>query len=422
MSNLLLNLASKIKLFHFFFVATFLSGTLAFSQPDGQQLFKSKCSSCHTITDKKLIGPGLQGVNDKYDREWLLQWIRNNVEFQKENALARQVFEENGKLPMNTFPELKDEDIIAILDYIASPPQETTAGAGAAGGGEGAYETEAEDESFTFLVLVGVIVLLLVITSILRNVKFSLSRLIAEKNNQPVQPMPGLFDSFKTWAQGNKKIVALLVIIVLAFGAKAAWDSLLQVGIYQGYEPAQPIEFSHKIHAGINKIDCNYCHTSARHSKTSGIPSANVCMNCHKYISEGSVTGTEEIAKIYKALDYDPTLQKYGDNPKPIKWIKVHNLPDHVYFNHSQHVSVGKLQCQVCHGPVEEMDVIQQYAPLTMGWCINCHRETGVKMEGSEYYDEIHSRLPENFVKEFMKDGKITVEELGGTECAKCHY
>jgi mono/diheme cytochrome c family protein len=421
MSNLLLKITGKTKWSHALFVVFFLSGSLAFSQPDGKQLFKTKCASCHSIGSNQVIGPGLQGVNDKYEQEWLLKWVKNNVDFQKEDELARQVFEDNGKKPMNTFPELKDEDILAILDYIANPPVEETAG-GAPGQGGSVANAQEEDSTFSMLILAGIVILLIVITSLLRNVKFSLTKLVAEKDGGEEPENVGVLKGAQNWAAGNKKIVALIIIGVLAFGAKAGWDSLLKIGVYEGYKPEQPIKFSHEIHAGINKIDCNYCHSSARHSKTSGIPSANVCMNCHKYISEGATTGKEEIAKIYKALDYDPTLQTYGDNPMPIKWIKVHNLPDHVFFSHAQHVTVGGVECQKCHGPVEKMPVVEQYAPLTMGWCINCHRETGVKTEDNGYYDEIHARLPKNFAKEFMEDGKITVDELGGIECAKCHY
>jgi hypothetical protein len=141
-------------------------------------------------------------------------------------------------------------------------------------------------------------------------------------------------------------------------------------------------------------------------------------MNCHKGIKEGTLTGTTEISKIYAALDYNPETQTYGPNPKPIKWTRVHNLPDFAYFNHSQHVKVGGVMCQTCHGPVEEMTVAKQFAPLTMSWCINCHRETEVKMAGNHYYDKYHKYLS----NKYGADAKITVEKIGGTECGRCHY
>ena len=150
----------------------------------------------------------------------------------------------------------------------------------------------------------------------------------------------------------------------------------MSIGISQGYQPDQPIAYSHKLHAGEMQISCIYCHSGAERGKTAGIPSANVCMNCHKFVRKGPTTGTAEIAKIYKALDYDPDKGTYGPNQKPIQWVRVHNLPDFAYFNHSQHFVVGKIACQTCHGQVQDsMTVAMQYSPLTMQWCINCHRD-----------------------------------------------
>lgn len=201
----------------------------------------------------------------------------------------------------------------------------------------------------------------------------------------------------------------------------------MQVGVDQGYMPIQPIHYSHKIHAGDNKIECKYCHSSARVSKHSGIPSLNVCMNCHKSISEvaeGTATADYskefydgEIKKLYKAVGWDESSQSYTGETEPVKWVRIHNLPDFAYFNHSQHVSVAGIECQKCHGPVEEMEIMYQHAPLTMGWCINCHRETNVKMEGNEYYDKIHKELS----KKYGVD-KLTAAQMGGLECGKCHY
>ena len=141
-------------------------------------------------------------------------------------------------------------------------------------------------------------------------------------------------------------------------------------------------------------------------------------MNCHSQIKNvGGEDGvSEEIAKIYAAIDYDPETQTYGTNTKPIEWIRVHNLPDLAYFNHSQHVKVAELECETCHGPIQEMEVVYQYSNLTMGWCINCHRETDVNTKGNEYYDKL-VKLHSEQSKEPMK-----VEDIGGLECAKCHY
>jgi len=202
------------------------------------------------------------------------------------------------------------------------------------------------------------------------------------------------------------------------YGSVKAWYGLMDIGVTQGYKPEQPIKYSHKLHAGDMKISCIYCHSGAEKGKTAGIPSAMVCMNCHKYIQEGPVYGKEEINKIYAALDYDPATQKYGPNQKPIQWVRVHNLPDLAYFNHSQHVKVGKIECQTCHGPVQEMDTLKQFSSLTMGWCIDCHRTTEVKMDGNAYYNDYHKKLSEKYGPE----AKLTVEHIGGTECSRCHY
>jgi hypothetical protein len=215
---------------------------------------------------------------------------------------------------------------------------------------------------------------------------------------------------------------------LLLAGAYLVFGYLSQIGVDQGYAPVQPIHYSHKIHAGDNQIDCNYCHSSARKSKTSGIPSLNVCMNCHKNISEyageedlekGYTTEfyNKEIAKLYDAVGWDVDDQSYTGVEKPVKWVRIHNLPDFVYYNHSQHVTVAGLECQTCHGPVEEMEIMYQYSPLTMGWCLNCHKTTNVKVADNEYYTKIHEALS----KKYGVD-QLTVAQMGGLECGKCHY
>jgi len=228
--------------------------------------------------------------------------------------------------------------------------------------------------------------------------------------------------------------VLVTVIFLLLGSAYFAYGWMMQVGVDQGYAPIQPIHYSHKIHAGVNKIECKYCHSSARVSKHSGIPSLNVCMNCHKsiYDYKGSEEGpsqedlangytnefyTKEIKKLYKAVGWDEENQKYTGESKPVEWVRIHNLPDFAYFNHSQHVSVAGIECQTCHGPVEEMEIMYQYAPLTMGWCINCHRETNVKVEGNAYYEKIHAELSKKYGVE-----TLTAAQMGGLECGKCHY
>ena len=422
--KLLLFTKSKVHfqaLFVFLFLFSFSSSKLA-AQEDGGKLFKSYCAACHSTGTNALVGPGLAGIGDKYEREWLYNWIKDSqglIESGDADAVA--VFEEFNKVPMPAQP-VNNEQIDAILDFIkaseaaapaaevvvAETTSESTSGDGSSDGG--------------LFVVLGLIILFLIVISILRGVSHSIQTVRAEQIGAQNPEERTMLQAFFDWINSNKTIVALISIVILSFVAKLGWDAAVDIGIYTGYQPEQPIKFSHKLHAGTNGIDCNYCHSSASFSKSAGIPSPNLCMNCHTYIQEGPQYGKEEIAKIYAALDFDPVTKKYGTNQKPIKWVKVHNLPDHVYFNHSQHVTVGKIACQKCHGPVEEFTVGKQHESLTMGWCIDCHRETKVQMTDNGYYDEIHKRLPEKLKAQYLEDGTITVSELGGIECAKCHY
>ena len=398
-----------------FFIAFCISTSNVQAQ-DGEKLFKSYCASCHSPGAKKLVGPGLKGVGDKYKKEWLYKWIKNSsalIASGDEQAIA--TYEENNKVLMPAQP-VGNEQIDAILDYVANYVPLVT------GDPESPTDDLVQEESTSPYLIMGLMVVFLIIIIVFRKVQYIFKAANARDGGNEVPEETTLVEAIGVSITENKTIFALLGIVALAMFAKVGWNSAFEVGVYTGYEPEQPIKFSHKLHAGENGIDCNYCHNSASYSKSAGIPSPNLCMNCHTYIQEGPQYGTEEISKIYAALDFDPVTKTYGPNTKPIKWVKVHNLPDHVYFNHSQHVSVGKIACQKCHGPVETYTVGKQHAELTMGWCINCHRETKVQMADNGYYDEIHKRLPEELRKQYLEDGTITVSELGGIECAKCHY
>jgi mono/diheme cytochrome c family protein len=385
----------------------------------GEKLFKNNCAQCHKVTDQKLVGPGLKGVADRVPKPaeaWLIKWIKNSQSLVKAgDAYAVKIFEEYNKSVMPS-QAVTDDEIKSILAYIANPPADPKAAATTTATSDGA--TTKTDSSTVLYFLLGLILLFLILISVLNGVKNSLQRLVNNKEGIP-EPVQVSYDTayFKNWARTNKKIVALGLIVVVSYGAKAAWNGMMGIGIYEGYAPEQPINFSHKIHAGQNAINCVYCHSGVEKSKISNVPSANVCMNCHKAIQEGPVAGKKEIAKIYAALDYDPAKDTYGPNPKPIKWIKVHQLPEHAYFNHAQHVTVGKQECTTCHGPIAEMDTVRQFTPLTMGWCIDCHRKTEVKMEGNPYYNKLHEELKKTYGKK-----PITVSMMGGIECGKCHY
>lgn len=152
----------------------------------------------------------------------------------------------------------------------------------------------------------------------------------------------------------------------------------------QGYEPTQPIEFSHALHAGTRQIDCQYCHYDAERSRHAGIPSAETCMNCHTQV----LTDRPQIQE----------LARHVDSGEPIAWERVHRLPDFVYFNHSWHLNAG-LQCTQCHGEVGQMARVWQDQPLTMGWCLDCHRQH-------------NSQLGPD----------VDPERRASTDCAACHY
>jgi cytochrome c553 len=381
----------------------------AFSQADGEQLYKQNCTACHTIGGGRLVGPDLSGVTDKRESDWLKLWITSSADLiASGDADAIAIFEEYNKTVMTAF-DFSDEELTALLGYLANPPVKDDV---VAAGGNAVMADQGMSTS-TKLMLIALVLLILVF--VLSSVKNSLKESLGYDTETISETVTKQTKAFLA-NNINKLFVGLFVMIVVL---KFVFDTLMGVGVTTNYQPEQPIAFSHKIHAGDNGIDCNYCHSSARSSKTSGIPSANVCMNCHANITSGTNTGTAEIQKIYDAIGYDPDTRTYieGYEQQPIKWVRIHNLPDFAYFNHSQHVTVGKLECQECHGPVQEMDVVKQESLMTMGWCINCHRETEVKMEGNDYYTSMHEKMKEKYAGQ-----KITVDKIGGLECGKCHY
>ena len=396
-------------------------------QKEGRKLFKSLCASCHKL-DRKLIGPALAGVEGRRENDWLKAWIKNNAELRASgdrDAIA--IFEEYNGSSMNAFPQLSDQQIDDILYYTTVGEIAKKPAPGEVVVGGQVLERTGPPDWLIYFLAGAIVVAFLMIAILLKQV----SEL--KGNKRPDNHSNLKRDLQELWAgiKKNTFLKVLATIFSILMGIYIVFGMLFTVGVDQGYQPIQPIAFSHKIHSGENKIDCQYCHSSAKHSKHSGIPSVNVCMNCHKAIAEVA-EGTEiqwngqtygkkqldqEIAKVYNAAGWDPEELEYTGKEKPVKWIRIHNLPDFVYYNHAQHVTVAGLKCQKCHGPVEEMDEMYQYSPLTMGWCINCHRETNVDLKGNEYYAKIHDQLAKQYGVE-----KVTIAQLGGLECGKCHY
>lgn len=380
---------------------------------EGMALFKSNCTSCHAIS-RKLIGPALANAWGNWEsEEKMISWIRNSQALIKSgDSYANSLFNEYNQSVMSSFVQLNDEQVVNVIDYIRAATDNTWPSSAAP------VEVVADGSNTasapTNLVLYVLIGFLLGVALLTWRVISKMNKIVSEKNGEPVKES----DPFLVRLYSKKTFSILAILLVIFIGYNLA-KGAIGLGRSQGYEPTQPIKFSHALHAGQNQIDCKYCHSGAEKSKHSVIPAVNVCMNCHKYVQEGPKYGKEEIAKIYEASGWDADKGQYVREAKPIEWVKIHNLPDHVYFNHSQHVNAGGVECQTCHGPIQEMEVVKQFAPLSMGWCINCHRQTEVKFADNEYYS-IFEKYHED-IKNGSRKG-VTVEDIGGTECQKCHY
>ena len=435
----------------------------------GKALFLNQCATCHAKDMKtKLTGPALAGVEDRWSafpRTELYAWIRNSQALvAKGHPRAVAVFNENNKSVMTSFPNIKDEEIENILAYIseAAKPQVAVAD-------KNATSTKKEESGTSwwywvlFLTLGGLVLIMTRVISYLHQ----LTEVRSGNTDAKRRTLADLLTS--------RGVISFLVFLLVVLGMFTTVNNAISMSRQQGYKPTQPIKFSHAIHAGQQKIDCQYCHDGARRSKHSIIPAANTCMNCHKAVKVGTQTGTSEITKIFASIGYDPNTDTYianydqrkenevaalykkwigsqvkASNDKasagemnaiadqqwediktslthankpnvagPIEWVRVHNLPDHAYFNHAQHVTVGKVACQKCHGKVEEMEVLGQFSPLSMGWCVNCHRQTEVQFKDNDYY-KTYARYHDELNKGERE--KVTVEDIGGLECQKCHY
>lgn len=463
-----------LKLFNLVALITFfaINSVSAEVSPDaGKTLFKNYCASCHAKNMKTaLTGPALAGSQERWgDDEALYAWIRNSqAMIASGHPRATELWNEYKPTVMTAFPNLTDDEIGSLLAYVNGVADGTYGAVpGPPAGDKGITPTEEKSNTWIYAALAAFLGLLALL----------LSRIIGNLNSMAAAKEGRIVAQKTIWETlTSKGIVSLLLFALVILGGYTVVNKTIDFGRQQGYAPDQPIKFSHATHAGINKIECQYCHDGARRSKHSVIPAANTCMNCHKAIKVGSEYGTAEISKIYASIGFDPVSNKYIENYEtlpqedvkaiytkwiesayleeteladldaegqrvvdeqwtgivnsltndqkktvqgPIEWIRIHNLPDHAYFNHAQHVSVGKVECQTCHGPVETMDVVKQHTPLSMGWCINCHRQTEVKFGENDYYSS-YAKFHEE-----LQDGtreKVTVSDIGGLECQKCHY
>jgi mono/diheme cytochrome c family protein len=392
----------------------------------GKALFQGKCASCHNIF-KDGTGPALMNLEERHkwaDHNELLKWINNPSVYIEGDAYAQGLKAKYGNV-MTAFGDITLKNVDDIVAYINDEVAKKAKGPDVTPG------APTPDSSNQNAIIFGVISLILaIIALILMQVNSNLKKM-SDDVEGILRPEPVPF-------YRNKVYIAMAAIVFFIVGGFMVTKGAIGLGRQTNYQPEQPIYYSHKVHAGINQINCLYCHGSAMESKHAAIPSVNVCMNCHKaintyekgpklYTEDGKeVDGTAEIQKLYEYAGFDPANAAKWDPSmaKPIQWIKIHNLPDHVYFNHSQHVKAGNVQCQSCHGEITAMDEVKQVSELSMGWCVNCHRQTKVNFNYSDSTGNQFYSIYEKFHND-IKSGKmdsVTVKDIGGLECQKCHY
>lgn len=403
-------------------VLTLVVSAIYVSAQDGKALFTSMCASCHHPT-KEGTGPALAGVQERHkwsDIKELTAWVNNPGAYMAKDEYTQGLLAKY-KSMMTPFPTLKEADVQAIVDYVNTAAQPKTPTGG---------DTAAKPEGNQNAIIFGVISLILaIIALIMMQVNSNLKKMSDDAEGiQRPEPVP---------FYRNKVYIAMIAILLFITGGFFVTKGAIGLQRQTDYQPEQPIYYSHKVHAGINQINCLYCHGNAWEGKTAAIPSVNVCMNCHKTITDYSgptlynnkgeeINGSAEIAKLHKYAGFDPKNPNAWDasKAKPIEWVRIHNLPDHVYFNHSQHVKAGNVQCQTCHGDITQMDEVKQFSELSMGWCVNCHRETKVNFnydstKGNQFYS-IYEKF-HNDIKAGRMDS-VSVKDIGGLECQKCHY
>lgn len=454
---------------------------LASSAQEGKSLFEKNCTACHSIGKGKLVGPDLMGVTQRREKSWLLKFIHDSqVVIKSGDPTAVKLFQENNKTIMPPFSQFSDADINNILDYISKfkPEEVKVLKVDAnkrtgfkhdeylrgerlfyglipleAGGSFNCTECHntvisdtlnwnpsAFDLAKAFMEPKGMNIYQVMgqpVSSKMeeahKGIKMSeqevyyvaayLSHLSTQEiHDYKIFPIKlilfisfgflmtlALIDLFITKKIKYRIIHLVVLLIGISVHSWLAYVEARDLGRTQNYAPDQPIKFSHKVHAGNNKTDCRYCHFTADFAKSANIPSVNVCLNCHSVVRTGRNSGSFEINKIHRAVATNT----------PVAWVRVHNLPDFTFFSHAQHANAGKVQCQTCHGNVQNMDILKQESDLSMGWCVNCHRKTQVNFTGNKYYSTYKG------LSKTDKNGMIvpvTVENIGGIDCMKCHY
>jgi mono/diheme cytochrome c family protein len=375
----------------------------------GEAVFNGNCKQCHAFNEA-VVGPALRDAHKRWGTDARIHsFIKYPAKMIAVDAYAKALYEKYKPSIMPNHDGLPEGDIDAVIAYIkaesAKPVAAAAGPAGTASPGKGDASASGAglDGTTVNLIMGGILIVLILIVAVLGMLVSILVRMVNNKPDVTEDDKDYLFGKIHWNVLFSSPIFkGAMVFLIICFFSKVTFDQVYAIGIQQGYAPKQPIPFSHKLHAGMYEIDCNYCHTGVNKGKSATIPAANTCMNCHNAIK----TESPYIKRIYAAIERN----------EPIQWVRIHNLPDLAYFNHAQHVKVGGIECQTCHGPVQEMEVVQQYSTLTMGWCINCHRETVVKTEGNAYYDKLVKMHSEN-----SKD-PLKVVNIGGLECSKCHY
>ncbi len=366
---------------------------------DGKSLFIENCAICHTIGKGKLIGPDLKNIQKIRSLEYFQAFVKSSQAVIKSgDSVAVSVYEDYDEtiMPEHSLSNIEIDSIWqfiqtfegnAYFEYIAPVPKVKT--------------------SQTWIIYL--LLLILLVSFVILKRKWLYKYFETISNKIPITKLVA-----KRW-----KSIGILIVII------AVLIEINHIGIFTGYQPKQPILFSHEVHCTQNKITCRYCHYEAYKGQHGGIPPLSTCMNCHKYVNKGTLTDTLEIAKLYDWAGFDFKTKEYNREQMPLGWVKVYNLPDHARFNHHIHTNAN-ISCNKCHGNVEEMKEIRQATSLTMKWCVDCHTKSNVPLVG--YYSEEET----NNFKAMSADERANFtlrsdtvykayKNMGGLDCYKCH-